>query len=419
MTERKLKIAISIWCFKPETGGLQAYAEQLCWELQRRGHDVVVVTRAATRVPQRRDYLFFNERAGNLSVKNIRVRPLRFARTWRPVLWLLGKLVVRPPFQTIAVQLYKLVSRKAARLAFCDVDLIHHVGEASPLNGFAAAAAARQWNIPFVVSPTCHPHHVGDSPLDLRLYRQANRLLVYTHYEAQYMREKLIDCTIDVVGIGIEDRSDGNAEQFRTRFGLTGPFILFIGRKDPQKGYPLLIDAFKIVRRQRPEFSLVCMGPAGSVTPAKNVEGVVELDFTSDKVKHDALAGCTCLCVPSEGESFGLVFMEAGRYGKPVVGRNVPVLQELLGAGEGGLLLGQRDRTRNEAALKPEELAGALLGLITNPQECRRLGENCRLVSEEFLWRHKIEGYEKSYEQTLDQFKHGERNDQPILEGTP
>src|SRR5262245_30625608 len=212
MNQRRLKIAINIWCFKPETGGLQAYAEQLCWELQRRGHHVFVVTRAATRVPQWCDYLFFNERAADLTVKNIPVRPLRFARTWRPVLWLLGKFVVRTRFQNIGVHLYKLVSRKPARLAFRDVDLIHHFGESSPFNGFAAAAAAKHWDIPFVVSPTCHPHHVGDSPLDLRLYRQANRLLVYTQYEAQHLREKLPGSAVDVVGIGIEDRADGNAE---------------------------------------------------------------------------------------------------------------------------------------------------------------------------------------------------------------
>ena len=96
------------------------------------------------------------------------------------------------------------------------------------------------------------------------------------------------------------------------------------------------------------------------------------------------------------------------------MGRNVPVLQELLGAGEGGLLLGQADRTRNEAALKPEELASALLHLITNPQECLRLGENCRRISEDFLWRHKIQAYEESYRQTLEQFHHGQHGNQPI-----
>jgi glycosyltransferase involved in cell wall biosynthesis len=416
MTERKLKIAISIWCFKPETGGLQAYTEQLCWELQRRGHDVFVVTRAATRVPQGRDYLFFNEHTASLSVKNIPVRPLRFARAWRPVLWLLGKLVVRPRFQAIGVQLYKLVSRKPARLAFRDVDLIHHIGEASPLIGFAAVAAAKHWGIPFVVSPTCHPHHVGDSPLDLRLFREASRLLVYTHYEAQYMREKLIDCAIDVVGIGIEDRSDGNAEQFRTKFGLAGPFILFIGRKDRQKGYLLLLDAFKVLRCQRPDISLVCMGPTESTATREEIEDLIDLDFTSEELKHDALAACTCLCVPSDGESFGLVYMEAGRYGKPAVGRKVAVLEELLHDGVAALLVGVPDAARNRATLSPEALAAALLKLLSDPKECERIGENCRAVSEQFVWPRVVKRFEASYYQAVEQFKKqaaGKHSEQP------
>jgi glycosyltransferase involved in cell wall biosynthesis len=408
MPEARLKIAITVWCFRPNTGGLQAYVEQLSTQLQELGHNVIVVTRAATRVPCGSDYLLFNEQERNLVVKGIRVRLLRFSRFWLPILWLLGKFVKRPRFEGLAVVLYQLVARRPAREAFAGVDLIHHIGEAPTLTGFAAAAAARYWRVPFVISPTCHPHHVGDSPLDLRLYRQANRLLVYTQYEAQYLRQKLIRCPIEVVGIGIEDRSDGNAERFRDGTGIAGPFILFIGRKDVQKGYPLLIDAFKIVRRHRPELNLVCMGPAGSAPVAEKLEGVLELDFTSENVKHDALAACTCLCVPSEGESFGLVYMEAGRYGKPAVGRNVPVLQELLGAGDAALLLGKPDPIRNEAALAPEELAAALLDLITDSSECRRVGENCRLVSEEFIWPRRIQRYEQSYRLTLDRYKNGE-----------
>jgi glycosyltransferase involved in cell wall biosynthesis len=405
VTQRRLKIAISIWCFKPETGGLQAYAEQLCWQLQGLGHDVFVVTRAATRVPQGRDYLFFNERAASLSVKNIPVRPLRFARAWRPVLWLLGKFVVRPRFQAIGVQLYKLVSKRSARLAFRDVDLIHHIGEASPLNGFAAAAAARHWGIPFVVSPTCHPHHVGDSPLDLRLYRHANRLLVYTRYEAQHLRQKLEDSVIDVVGIGIEDRADGNAERFRTTFRVPGPFILFIGRKDRQKGYLLLLDAFKVLRRQRPDISLVCMGPTEPAAKWQEIEGLIDLDFTSEELKHDALAACTCLCVPSDGESFGLVYMEAGRYGKPAVGRKVAVLEELLHDGVAALLLGVPDDAHNRAALSPEALAAALLKLLSDSKECRRIGENCRAVSKQFVWPRVVKRFEASYYQAVEEFK--------------
>ena len=410
MTQRKLKIAISIFCFRPDTGGRQAHAEQLSQHLQARGHDVVVVARAATRVPRGTDYLFFNEPSSSLRVKGAPVRLLKFSRFWLPVLWFLNKCVVRPPLEGLAVNLYQFVSRKSARSAFAGMDLIHHVDEASPLNGFAAAAAAKYWQIPFVVQPTCHPHHVGDSPLNLRLLAKADRILAHTEYEANYLRQKSFRCPIDVVGNGIEDRVDGKAERFRTRFRVAGPFILFIGRKDRQKGYLLLLDAFKILRRQRSNISLACMGPAGaslvcseSTARQQEIEGLIDLDFASEELKHDALAACTCLCVPSEAESFGLVYMEAGRYGKPVVGRKVAVLEELLHDGVAAVLVGVPDDTHNRAILSPEALAGALLKLLADPKECQRIGENCRAVSEQFLWSHVVKRFEASYYQAVEE----------------
>jgi glycosyltransferase involved in cell wall biosynthesis len=405
MTQQKLKIAISIFCFRPDTGGRQAHAEQLAQHLQQRGHDVVVVTRAATRVPRGTDYLFFNEPSSSLRVKGAPVRPLKFSRFWLPVLWFLNKCVVRPPLEGLAVNLYQFVSKKSARNAFAGMDLIHHVGEASPLNGFAAAAAAKYWRIPFVVQPTCHPHHLGDSLLNLRLLAKADRILAHTEYEANYLRQKSFRCPIDVVGNGIEDRADGNVGRFRTRFGVAGPFILFIGRKDRQKGYLLLLDAFKILRRRRPDISLVCMGPADSTARQQEIEGLIDLDFASEELKHDALAACTCLCVPSEAESFGLIYMEAGRYGKPVVGRKVAVLEELLHDGVAAVLVGVPDDARNRAILSPEALAGALLKLLSDPKKCQRIGENCRAVSEQFLWPRVVEKFEASYYEAMSAFK--------------
>jgi glycosyltransferase involved in cell wall biosynthesis len=203
----------------------------------------------------------------------------------------------------------------------------------------------------------------------------------------------------------VEDRADGNAERFKSSFGVTGPLILFIGRKDRQKGYFLLLDAFKIVRRERPDISLACMGPAESTATQQAIDGVIDLDFTSEELKHDALAACTCLCVPSVGESFGLVFVEAGRYGKPVVGRKVAVLQELLGDGVGALLVGVPNEANNSAVLTPEVLAVALLKLLSDPKECERIGGNCRSVSERFLWRRIIKGFESSYYEAVEDFQ--------------
>jgi glycosyltransferase involved in cell wall biosynthesis len=185
---------------------------------------------------------------------------------------------------------------------------------------------------------------------------------------------------------------------------VDGPFILYAGRKDRQKGYYLLTGAFKLVRQQRPDVSLVCMGPCGSADSRPKIDGLIDLDFVSEEEKHDALAACTCLCVPSVGESFGLVFMEAGRYAKPVIGRNVPVLRELWEDGAAGLLVGEMDAERNSATLNTEELAAALLKLLADENECHRLGENLQRVSARFVWPKIVGKFEASYYQALDAY---------------
>ncbi len=405
MSPRKLKIGVSIWSFTPNVGGLQAHAEQLCRNLQKRGHEVIVVTRAARHKLEGNDYLFFNEPESSLMVNDVTVRPLKFAKSWRPVLWLISKCKVRLRLAGLGVNLYRMVSRKSARNAFAGLDIIHNIGDAAELNGFAAAAAARHWQIPFVVQPTCHPHHYGDLPMDFYLFSKASRLLVHTKYEGEYLRQRGFLCPIDVVGNGIEERADGIPSRFRNRFGIADPFILYIGRKDSQKGYFLLLEAFKLIRCQRPDLSLVCMGPPVSSNARPQMDGLVDLDFVSEENKHDALAACTCLCVPSVGESFGLVFMEAGRYAKPVIGRNVPVLRELWADGEAGKLAGLPDEERNIARLEPDELAAELLNLLSDESECRRLGGNLRRISEQFVWPRIVERFEASYYETLKAFR--------------
>ena len=253
--------------------------------MQERGHDVCVVTRAASQPLKDRDFLFFNETASSLTVKGTKVKPLKFARYWAPLLWLIGKLVVRVTFRSWGTALYRIVSGKPARAAFAGADVIHHIGEAAPLIGFAAANTARSLDVPFIVQPTCHPHHYGDTPLDFDLYARADRLLVHTQYEADFFKRKQMRCPVDVVGNGIEDRSDGNAERFREKFDITGPFILFIGRKDSQKGCLLLIEAFKLIRQQRPDIRLVCMGPAVEKVKIEKVEVDVGFGIRLGRIK--------------------------------------------------------------------------------------------------------------------------------------
>ncbi len=388
--------------FKPGTGGLQSHAEHLCHALLQRGHEVTVVTRAYSFVPQFRDYLFANEAAGDVSLDGIRVRPLQLRNEWRPVWWLLSKFVARQRLEALGVRLYEMQAMRPAREAYQGADIIHHIGQATALLGFAAEKAAHVRQTPFLVEPTCHPLQAGDTPLDHRLFRRADRLLVHTQFEADYFRSLGYRVPIDVVGNGIEDRADGNAERFRQKTGISGHIILYIGRKDPDKGYPLVIEAFHRLRSRMLDVNLVCIGPLGAESMRGAEIGLLDLGFVSEQTKHDALAACTCLCVPSVGESFGLVYMEAGRYAKPVVARRLPVLEELLENGRAGLLLGTQNTKENAVDLTAEELAASLYQLLNSPEQRRRLGQNCRRVSEEFIWDKVVKRFEAAYRAALD-----------------
>ena len=62
----------------------------------------------------------------------------------------------------------------------------------------------------------------------------------------------------------------------------------------------------------------------------------LNLDDVSEDEKQDALSACDVLCVPSEGESFGMVYFEAWAYEKPVVALDLPALRDSLGGSSGG-----------------------------------------------------------------------------------
>ncbi len=387
--------------FKPGTGGLQGHAEQLCRQLESQGHEVVLMTRAYSRVPQFRDYLFFNEPKGDVEVNGVRVRPLRFHQHWRLAQWLLSKCIHRPGLQRIGVWLYQIQARGETRAALRGFDLIHHIGQATALVGFAAERAARFYGIPFLIQPTCHPFQAGDEPLDHHLFRRADRLLVHTHFEAEHFSSERYFMPIDVVGNGIEDRTDGDEERFRKQTGVSGPIVLYIGRKDFDKGYPLVVQAFRHLRLKIPDVNLVCMGPPSSEKKEEAQPRFYDLDFVTEQTKHDAMAACTCLCVPSVGESFGLVYMEAGRYAKPVVARRLPVLEELLENGKAGLLVGKVQGNRNCISLTAEELAASLYQLLASPEKCLDLGQNCRRVSDKFVWPQVVKRFEAAYQAAI------------------
>ncbi|HMC39038.1 MAG TPA: glycosyltransferase family 4 protein [Acidimicrobiales bacterium] len=123
-----------------------------------------------------------------------------------------------------------------------------------------------------------------------------------------------------VTGAGIHVPGSYDPEGFRARHGIDGPFLLYAGRREQDKGWGWLLDTFRAATRAGMEgVSLVTFG-SGTVGPPDEVAGrVVDLGFVSESDRNDAFAAALAYVQPSRMESFSRTVMEAWLAGTPVL----------------------------------------------------------------------------------------------------
>ena len=400
-----MRVAIFIRTFQPCSGGLQKHASDLARYLVARGHEVQIVTRLLTLAPRNHlETFLLSENNSVARIENLPVHVLTHSAFAIPFLWLSMKCVGRRSTRNLGISIYSGVFAPHCSRMLKNVDLVHHVGQGYEMIGFVARGVARRLGVPFLVQPTVHPGQWGDQEIDFMLYKGADRLLAHTEFEKEWLHSAMPEIPIDVVGNGVDVWENGNAGRFRTSHRLAGPVVLFLGRKDQDKGYFLLQQAIPLVHAQYPNVHFVLIGPSRAIRSGNTISpGVLEIDNATEQEKADALSACDMLCVPSEGESFGLVYMEAGRYSKAVIGRNIPVLRELLGVPGAALLVGTANKENHSADVTPDALAEAILVLLNNPALREKLGKNCRTISDQYTWSKVVERFESAYEAALNQ----------------
>lgn len=102
------------------------------------------------------------------------------------------------------------------------------------------------------------------------------------------------------------------------------PFVLFLGRPERRKGFPVVCRAMEAVRSAL-DVRLVAAGPAPKDAPA----WVAALGPVPDEQLPGIYAAADVFCAPSTGgESFGIVLVEAMAAGIPVVCSDLPGYRE-------------------------------------------------------------------------------------------
>ena len=174
-----------------------------------------------------------------------------------------------------------------------------------------------------------------------------------------------------VVPLALEERTPQGAVDAPLLQRLGRGFLLIVGRMasgERYKGHDQVLEALAHL----PDARLVVTGDgddrprlAARAADLGLAHRVVFTGFVSEATLAELYRRCAVFVMPSLGEGFGLVYLEAMRAGKPCVAARGSAAEEVLADGETGLLVRQDEM----------ELARALRTLLASPEAARRMGE--------------------------------------------
>jgi glycosyltransferase involved in cell wall biosynthesis len=231
-----------------------------------------------------------------------------------------------------------------------------------------------------LLCPTVH----DEPPLRLAIFdevfTQARVCLFSTPEERELARNRfgVPDERARVVGAGIDEPRDANPERFAREAGIDRAYALYLGRLDPSKGIPELVDFHSQYRAWRPDgLDLVLIGGGELEIPRDN--GFHALGYVTERQKHDAIAGAAVVVCPSPYESLSLAQLEAWSHGRPTLANAVsPVLAGQSRRAGGGLWYESADEygTMLDLLARTEPLAEAIGA------------QGRRFVRNEYSWDH-------------------------------
>jgi phosphatidylinositol alpha-1,6-mannosyltransferase len=158
-------------------------------------------------------------------------------------------------------------------------------------------------------------------------------------------------------------------------FPTTGRVVLSVGRWDSferYKGADHLISALPQLRKTAPDAHLVLVGDGDDRPRLEQLareEGVAEQAHFLSGLSAEQLASCYAHCdvfaLPSRGEGFGLVLLEAMAAAKPVIGGAHGGIPDIVEDGVTGLLVPHGNI---------ERLRQALEFMLGNPERAKEMG---------------------------------------------
>ena len=142
-------------------------------------------------------------------------------------------------------------------------------------------------------------------------------------------------------------------EELRHRFGIPGPYMVFLGSLEPRKNIETLIRAMGMIADPR-VMLVIAGGPVGWASGyGERIDGaiaglspshrarIVRVGYLSDADRRAILSGAEVLAFPSLYEGFGLPILEGFAANVPVLTSDVGAMREV--AGNAAVLVDPKD----------------------------------------------------------------------------
>ncbi|RJQ44235.1 MAG: glycosyltransferase family 1 protein [Gaiellales bacterium] len=219
--------------------------------------------------------------------------------------------------------------------------------------------------------------------------RRASRVIAVSHNtKLDLLRGMNVNASkVSVVHEGVDPRfnpePETDDEEALKHYGITRPYVLFVGTLEPRKNLNLLIKGFDRVSRQMPDLHLVLAGKRGWMAQAifdelerRDLLGRVHVTgYVRDRYLPSLYRQASAFIYPSLYEGFGLPPLEAMASGTPVIVSRSSSLPEVVG--EAGVYVDPLDM---------DDLARAITEVVSDEGLAARLRARGLEQAARFSW---------------------------------
>jgi phosphatidyl-myo-inositol dimannoside synthase len=282
--------------------------------------------------------------------------------------------LIRPKWLPLFIFIYRLVKRENVEVVLCGKALFE---------GLAGYYLKKHAGIPYVVfTYAMEIEEWASQPATRRklerVLRQADRVICIN----EVTRKKLLNLGVTEERLkkiypGVEEHFFKPPENLRVlkKYNVARPYILTVARLIPRKGLDDLIEAFAHIDQVTyPDVQLVIVGAGYDRERLKKIAerefirplflGNVPDEDLAALYAQAELFALTPKAVAGDIEGFGIVYLEAGAAGIPVIGTRTGGVPEAIVHQKTGLLVEAGNR---------ESIKNALERLLSNHQEAAAL----------------------------------------------